>query len=110
MSAAAGSTSEQKIVTGPGYQVDFAATIRREAGMPTMAVGRSPRRLQAETIVAVGAGRHGGAGAGHALGPALGWHAAAELGEDLSLPAPYARANPALRGKPFITPEMRRWT
>jgi hypothetical protein len=31
------------------------------------------------------------------------WHAALALGEEFSLPAPYARANPALRGKPFIT-------
>ncbi len=32
------------------------------------------------------------------------WRAAVALGEqEVAMPAPYARANPALRGKPFIT-------
>jgi NADPH2 dehydrogenase len=31
------------------------------------------------------------------------WHAAKELGAEVQLPAPYARCNPAMRGKPFIT-------
>ncbi len=98
-----GLTNEQKIVPGPGYQVEFAATIRREADVPVMAVGQITEALQAETIVRSGQADMVSLARGMLWNPRWAWHAAAELGEDLSLPAPYARANPALRGKPFIT-------
>ncbi len=39
----------------PGYNVPFAATIRREAGIPTMAVGLIREAAQAETILRAGA-------------------------------------------------------
>lgn len=42
------------IPAGPGYQTEFAATIRREAGMATGAVGVITDAVQAETIVATG--------------------------------------------------------
>jgi 2,4-dienoyl-CoA reductase-like NADH-dependent reductase (Old Yellow Enzyme family) len=44
----------QKIATGPGYQVPFAARIRREAGVATGAVGLITEPAQAEAIVACG--------------------------------------------------------
>ncbi|HEU4649092.1 MAG TPA: NADH:flavin oxidoreductase/NADH oxidase [Gemmatimonadales bacterium] len=43
-----------KIPDAPGYQVPFAARIRREAGMLTGAVGRITRPEQANAIVATG--------------------------------------------------------
>lgn len=98
-----GLTNEQKIVTGPGYQMEFAATIRREAEVPVMAVGQITEPLQAETILRSGQADMVSLARGMLWNPRWAWHAAAALGEDLSLPAPYARANPALRGKPFIT-------
>ena len=45
----------QEIATGPGYQVPFAARIRREAGVATGAVGLITEPAQAEAIVAGGA-------------------------------------------------------
>jgi 2,4-dienoyl-CoA reductase-like NADH-dependent reductase (Old Yellow Enzyme family) len=42
------------IPVGPGYQVEFAATIRRETGIATGAVGMISEPVQAETIVATG--------------------------------------------------------
>ncbi len=42
------------IPVGPGYQVEFAATIRREAGIATGAVGMISNSAQAETILATG--------------------------------------------------------
>ena len=44
----------QAIPVGPGYQVDFAARIRRESGIATGAVGQITGPEQAETILASG--------------------------------------------------------
>jgi 2,4-dienoyl-CoA reductase-like NADH-dependent reductase (Old Yellow Enzyme family) len=44
----------QQIETGPGYQVPFAARIRREAGVSTGAVGLVTEPGQAERILAAG--------------------------------------------------------
>jgi 2,4-dienoyl-CoA reductase-like NADH-dependent reductase (Old Yellow Enzyme family) len=49
-----GNIHDQKIVLGPGYQVPFASAIRREAGIPTIAVGLITEPVQAEQIVAHG--------------------------------------------------------
>jgi 2,4-dienoyl-CoA reductase-like NADH-dependent reductase (Old Yellow Enzyme family) len=43
-----------RIPVGPGYQVGFAATIRRETGIATGAVGMISEPEQAETIIATG--------------------------------------------------------
>jgi 2,4-dienoyl-CoA reductase-like NADH-dependent reductase (Old Yellow Enzyme family) len=43
-----------KIPAGPGYQVPFAAAIRREAGIATAAVGMITSPEQAEQIIATG--------------------------------------------------------
>lgn len=48
-----GSSLEQKIQAGAGYQVGFAARVR-EAGLPTAAVGEITEPAQAETILATG--------------------------------------------------------
>lgn len=98
-----GIDQRQKIVTGPGYQVHFAEAIRREAGIPTMAVGMISEPLQAETIVASGQADMVALARGMLWDPRWTWRAAVALGEELSLPAPYARSNPALRGTPFLT-------
>lgn len=44
----------QKIPLGPGYQVPFAAAIRREVGIPTGAVGLITDPAQAEQILVTG--------------------------------------------------------
>ena len=43
-----------RIPLGPGYQVGFAATIRRETGIATGAVGLITEPVQAETIISTG--------------------------------------------------------
>ena len=45
---------QQKIVTGPGYQVPFAEAVKKATGMVTMAVGLITEPAQAEEIVASG--------------------------------------------------------
>ena len=46
-----GSANEAKIPVGAGYQVPFAARIRREAGIATAAVGMITEPMQADQIV-----------------------------------------------------------
>ena len=46
-----GSSLEQKIPLAPGYQVPFAERIRREAGIPTAAVGLITSPGQADEII-----------------------------------------------------------
>src|SRR5271170_1304691 len=49
-----GAVPGAKIPFGPGYQVGFAAAIRKGAGIPTGAVGRISDPAQAETILSTG--------------------------------------------------------
>ncbi len=98
-----GLDQRQAIVTGPGYQVDFCAAIRRGAAMPTMAVGQITEPLQAETILRTGQADLIALARGMLWDPRWPWHAAVALGEEVALPAQYARASPGLRAKPFVT-------
>jgi 2,4-dienoyl-CoA reductase-like NADH-dependent reductase (Old Yellow Enzyme family) len=49
-----GAVADQQIVVGPGYQVPFAARIRREARIATGAVGLITQPAQADAIVREG--------------------------------------------------------
>ena len=49
-----GNTPHQQIPVGPGYQVHHAATIRREAKVPTAAVGMITEPAQADQIIRTG--------------------------------------------------------
>jgi len=49
-----GNAHDQKIELGPGYQVPFAQAVRREAGIPTGAVGLISEATQAEHILHTG--------------------------------------------------------
>ncbi|MGE5357578.1 MAG: NADH:flavin oxidoreductase/NADH oxidase [Bacteroidales bacterium] len=49
-----GGVPESRPPVGPGYQTPFAASIRRQVGMPTAAVGLVTEPYQAETILATG--------------------------------------------------------
>jgi 2,4-dienoyl-CoA reductase-like NADH-dependent reductase (Old Yellow Enzyme family) len=49
-----GATRSARIPVGPGYQVEFAEGIRRDAKIPTGAVGLITEAAQAETIISEG--------------------------------------------------------
>ena len=87
-----GSAPDARIPVGPGYQVPFAARIRREAGIPTAAVGLITEPEQAESVVA--AGQADAVFLGRALlrNPAWIHQAADRLGQTLTHPPQYARA------------------
>jgi len=94
-----GNIHDQKIVLGPGYQVPFAAAIRRDASMPTAAVGLITEAVQAEQIVA-----HGQADAvvlARALLRDPYWprHAARALGVAMPWPDQYKRCDVGPLGK-----------
>ena len=103
-----GLRQDQKIVTGPGYQVAMCAEIRRAVGIPTIAVGQITEPIQADTIVRTGQADLVALARGMLWDPRWVWRAAVELGAEMALPAPYARAHPAIRGRPFVKREATR--
>ena len=76
----------------PGHQVGFAARVRQEAGLPTMAVGFILDGPQAEQVVAGGEADMVAIGRGFLDDPRWAWHAAAALGVDIDYPPQYVRA------------------
>jgi 2,4-dienoyl-CoA reductase-like NADH-dependent reductase (Old Yellow Enzyme family) len=85
----------QKIALGPGYQVQFAEAIKRETGLPTIAVGLITEPKQAEEIVASGKADMVALARGMLYDPRWAWHAAAELGGEVEAPPQYWRSQPS---------------
>src|SRR6185295_2963610 len=95
------------IPVGPGYQVPFAERIRRDAKIPTGAVGLITTASQAEAIV--GAGQADCVLVARELLRDPYWprHAAAELKQPISWPPQYWRAAP--KGTPARTARKDRY-
>lgn len=89
-----GNVARAKIPLGPGYQVPFAERIRRDADMPTGAVGLITTPQQAEEIVS--AGRADAVLLARELlrDPYFPLRAGRELEQDISWPSQYLRAAP----------------
>jgi 2,4-dienoyl-CoA reductase-like NADH-dependent reductase (Old Yellow Enzyme family) len=75
-----------------GYQVPFAATIRRETGIPTVAVGHISRPEHAETVISDGSADIVALGREFLRNPYWPYEAAKSLGFDLNWPEQYVRA------------------
>lgn len=97
-----GSVPEQEITIGPGYQVPFAAEIRRKVGVKTAAVGLITEARQAEQILQDGDADIIALARGMIYNPRWPWHAAIELGEEPDFPVQYERAHPAMRKTDFL--------
>lgn len=89
-----GLASHAKIPVAPGYQVPFAARIRREAGIATAAVGLITEPAQANAIVANGEADLVLLARQMLRDPYWPLHAAAVLEEQASWPLQYLRAAP----------------
>jgi 2,4-dienoyl-CoA reductase-like NADH-dependent reductase (Old Yellow Enzyme family) len=89
-----GQIPNAKIPIGPGYQVEFAARIRREANIPTAAVGLITDPVQANDIIAKGEADLVFLARAMLRDPYWPLRAAAALGETASWPAQYLRAAP----------------
>ena len=96
-----GNSPAQKIAIGPGYQVPFAARIRKEAGIKTWAVGIITEPEQAEHIIASGEADCTAHARSFLVDPRWGWNAARALGvETPPLPLPADRGRAILAFKP----------
>lgn len=89
-----GLSLQQEIALSPGYQVPFAAHLKKEVGMPTIAVGLITEAQHAETIVASGQADMVALARGMLYDPRWPWHAAAELGAQVAAPPQYWRCQP----------------
>lgn len=89
-----GNVPKAPIPVGPGYQVEFAARIRQETGLPTGAVGLITEARQAEDIVASGQADLVLLARELLRDPYFPLHAAHELGAELPWPNQYERAKP----------------
>jgi 2,4-dienoyl-CoA reductase-like NADH-dependent reductase (Old Yellow Enzyme family) len=89
-----GLTPAQKIPLEPGYQVPFAAAIKAETGLPTLAVGLITEPEQAEGILANGQADMIALARGILYDPHWPWHAAAKLGAQVWAPQQYWRSQP----------------
>ncbi len=81
-----------KIPVGPGYQVPFAAAVRREAGVATGAVGMISEPAQAEAVIRDGEADIVFLARAMLRDPYWPLHAAKWLGADAPWPVQYARA------------------
>ena len=87
-----GNSAEQVIPVGPGYQVPFAAQVRRDAGVPTGAVGLLTDPAQAEQVLAEGSADVVLLARELLRDPHWPLRAAAALGDDVAWPVQYERA------------------
>jgi 2,4-dienoyl-CoA reductase-like NADH-dependent reductase (Old Yellow Enzyme family) len=87
-----GAVHDQKIVVGPGYQVPFSETIRRNAGVATGAVGLITDARQADSIIRDGQADVVLLARQLLRDPYWPLHAADELGQLVPWPAQYLRA------------------
>ncbi|MCC6611362.1 MAG: NADH:flavin oxidoreductase/NADH oxidase [Burkholderiales bacterium] len=96
-----GVSPRQKIPLAPGYQVPFAERVRREAGIPTIAIGLITDPHQAEEIVWSGKADLVALARGMLYDPRWGWHAAAALGGTVVAPKQYWRGVPREHAQTF---------
>lgn len=89
-----GISPKQQIPLGPNYQVHLAEQVRKETGLPTMAVGLITEAQQAEDIVAQGRADMVALARGILYNPHWPWHAAAALGAQVDAPRQYWRSQP----------------
>ncbi|MBE2258671.1 MAG: NADH:flavin oxidoreductase/NADH oxidase [Candidatus Accumulibacter sp.] len=89
-----GVSPRQQVPLGPGYQVSLAETIRRESGLPTIAVGLITEAEQAEAIIAEERADLVALARGMLFDPRWPWHAAVALGAEVEAPPQYWRSQP----------------
>jgi 2,4-dienoyl-CoA reductase-like NADH-dependent reductase (Old Yellow Enzyme family) len=89
-----GNVQKAEIPVGPGYQTPFAARIRREAGIPTAAVGLITGASQADHIIRGGEADMVLLARELLRSPYWPLEAAAELGHETAWPSQYLRAAP----------------
>ena len=92
--SSAGAVPDAKVPVGPGYQAPLAAAVRKEAGIPTGAVGMVTSPEQAEQILATGQADAVLLARELLRNPYWPLVAARRLGASLDWPKQYLRARP----------------
>jgi 2,4-dienoyl-CoA reductase-like NADH-dependent reductase (Old Yellow Enzyme family) len=98
-----GLTTAQKIELKPGYQVPFASRIKRDTGLPVIAIGLITEPEQAEEILRKGDADMISLARGMLYDPRWPWHAAARLEARVRAPNQYLRSAPHAHPDLFIT-------
>ncbi len=101
-----GATPDQQISIGPGYQIPLGEAIKREVDIVTMGVGLITEPKHAEEIIANGRVDLVALGRGMLFNPRWAWHAAFELGGQVSIARPYERSHPAMQSGDFLKPKL----
>jgi 2,4-dienoyl-CoA reductase-like NADH-dependent reductase (Old Yellow Enzyme family) len=91
-----GISPQARPTVGPGYQVPFAETVKRDGKITVQAVGMIADPHQAEAIVAEGRADCVALARAFLDDPRWSWHAADVLGADIACPPQYARSRPNL--------------
>jgi len=100
-----GGKSAPRIPTEQGYQVFLAEHVRRQAGIPTRAVGLIVEPHFADQVVRDGKADLIAIARGLLDDPRWGWHAAEALGGSIGYPPQYERVAPARwRGAKIVRP------
>ncbi|KVL41222.1 NADH:flavin oxidoreductase/NADH oxidase [Burkholderia sp. MSMB1835] len=84
----------QKIPLSPGYQVPFAQAVKQAVGMPTIAVGLINEPEHANRLIEAGDADLVAMARAMLYDPRWPWHAAAELGAQVTAPPQYWRSQP----------------
>jgi 2,4-dienoyl-CoA reductase-like NADH-dependent reductase (Old Yellow Enzyme family) len=92
--SSAGAVPDAKVPVGPGYQVPLAAAVKKEAGIPTGAVGMVTDPEQAEQILATGQADAVLLARATLRNPYWPLMAAQTLGASVQWPKQYLRAKP----------------
>jgi 2,4-dienoyl-CoA reductase-like NADH-dependent reductase (Old Yellow Enzyme family) len=98
-----GASPRQTIPVSAGYQVPFAARVKAEVGLPTIAVGLITEAEQAEAILESGQADAVALARGMLYDPRWPWHAAAKLGGQVRAPKQYWRSQPRAFKDLFFT-------
>lgn len=90
-----GLSMQQSVPAAPGFQVPFATGIKRETGLPAIAVGLITEPEQADQIIRRAEADAVALARGMLYDPRWPWHAAAALGVTVPAPKQYWRCPPA---------------
>jgi 2,4-dienoyl-CoA reductase-like NADH-dependent reductase (Old Yellow Enzyme family) len=91
MDVSSGGNARAEIPLAPGYQVPYAAQVRRAVDLPTMCVGLICDPMHAQAIVDRGEADLVALGRGMLNDPRWAWHAAEALGVRTQVPHQYIR-------------------
>jgi 2,4-dienoyl-CoA reductase-like NADH-dependent reductase (Old Yellow Enzyme family) len=89
-----GLDQRQEIPIGPSYQVPLARAVKAAVGMPVIAVGLITEPEQAEAIIGTGDADLIALARAILYDPRWPWHAAAQLGAQVTAPNQYLRSQP----------------